>query len=164
MPGVWDESLGSFDMIARPALIYSSMLLNIITLIAPGCWFLWDQSGSSLGFAGTLEHVIGVLAVFLGCANVVLLRIADVRKGRVQEIAISLGVVCCSMVVVMALFLSGMLEGALLVVLGATAGLTIWSFMHARPTPKQAGVCPTCGYDLTGLKEGAVCPECGKPK
>ena len=27
------------------------------------------------------------------------------------------------------------------------------------PDPNE---CPTCGYDLTGLDDGAVCPECGE--
>ena len=26
----------------------------------------------------------------------------------------------------------------------------------------EEGRCPKCGYDMTGLDDGAVCPECGE--
>lgn len=34
----------------------------------------------------------------------------------------------------------------------------IWQREDPRATHP---VCPTCGYDVTGLDDGAVCPECG---
>jgi len=40
----------------------------------------------------------------------------------------------------------------------AVVGGLMWWF---TPMPNAAGECPACGYDLSGLAEGAACPECG---
>lgn len=38
--------------------------------------------------------------------------------------------------------------------------LTIYSLV--KSPPPQAGMCRTCGYNLTGNSSG-ICPECGQP-
>ena len=52
---------------------------------------------------------------------------------------------------------------ALLIVLAglpAACGFR-WACQYIRPTQRGAGLCPRCGYDLTGNESG-VCPECGE--
>ena len=34
--------------------------------------------------------------------------------------------------------------------------------IHARFVRLESGVCPECGYSLTGLDENTNCPECGQ--
>jgi hypothetical protein len=47
------------------------------------------------------------------------------------------------------------------ILLIAAFGYEEWYFGRA-PRRQRRGLCPNCGYDLTGNVSG-VCPECGTP-
>lgn len=45
----------------------------------------------------------------------------------------------------------------------AAAGPVLWLAARHRRVA-LASMCPSCGYDCTGVPEGAVCPECEKAR
>jgi hypothetical protein len=44
-----------------------------------------------------------------------------------------------------------------MIVIGVTGSL----LLLVRAREPQAGLCGSCGYDMSGLAKGATCPECG---
>jgi predicted RNA-binding Zn-ribbon protein involved in translation (DUF1610 family) len=59
----------------------------------------------------------------------------------------------------------GVVVGAPIVMVGLGVLCAVWSLALRVKRVAPAHVCPSCGYDLTGLPEetgdARVCPECG---
>ena len=159
-------------MIWKRILIIAAVTVNVLVLIILGGAVvgLWVYEGGIFQGSGEPalpQHpaLIGLMMIAVGACNITCVYFAHVSRGRRRLVAITSGCVLSIGAVAFGLLAERPeFDLTTALVFGAVGCTTAAALLFARKKPTPEGICPHCGYDLTGLDDGAVCPECGKPK